>query len=68
MSRHKVQITVVVTFEGHTSVESTTMAFDDEWAGRLPIGRIIGDEARIVGERAWYGAQLPTPAREGGRD
>lgn len=61
-----VQITVVVKRGEHSSVESKTLQFEAEPGVTCPIGRIIGDTARIVGEKAWYGRQQPTPKKEGG--
>lgn len=45
--------------------ERSSILFDDPPTFNL--GRVIGDAARFVGEKAYYGRVLPTPAKEGGR-
>lgn len=66
MSR-KVQVTVVVTRPGHPStVESKTLLMDGV-PSKDDFRHIVGGTAALLGEKAWYGRLLPTPAREGGR-
>lgn len=61
-----VQITVLVKEEGRTRLSSRTILIPDEMDERTA-SRIVGDQARLEGERAMFGHLLPTPAREGGR-
>lgn len=63
-----VQITVVVTGPtGRSVIESKTLSIDEDVCVQHTLGRIIGDTARLIGEKAWYGRLQPTSAREGGR-
>jgi hypothetical protein len=60
----KVQVTVVITPDGHHSrVESTTLRFDGPT--RDPLDVIVANAARQVARKAGLGQ--PTPRKEGGR-
>lgn len=62
----KVQVTVMVTHDarpGFPTVESRSLLIDSP----VGAGRIVGDTARLVFEKAAYGHFLPTPKSEGGR-
>lgn len=62
----QVQITILAdNGNGFPTIESRTLEFGED----LPLGwdRSIGDTARILGQKAVIGHQLPTPKREGGR-
>lgn len=64
----KVQVTVVADDgHGHTRVESTTLLVKDPEHVIGGVGRVIGDTARLLGERAVFGHAVPTPQKEGGR-
>lgn len=70
------RVTVNVTIIDYNSVggflvgdETRTLDFwTDEIVGVAPrVGRIIGDSARLAGEKAWFGRPPMTPAKDGGR-